>query len=415
MQTMTSTKSTNSPMQSIQNKLHKMRPRSTPLSSEVSEVSIAASSSYHPHPSQQKKKLLTRKKPANKSQGAHSIPPSVPKSEKSRRLIYNAIRNNDLFHGCTFDELQDFIDAFREVRHVRNSVIVREGDPADGFYALSAGTVSVYEAKEFKRTLYAGHAFGEIAMLYSHSNPKSHRSASPRTATVKAWEDCHLWFMDRMAYHAITTRHERRRLTMKLALLEKVLIHGKPLGTLLKPHELHSLALAARFREYSQGTVIVRQGEVGNAFYMIERGRVDVYVRETSEGLPVSTLGAGDVFGERALLTTTSAATHGSDGTNNVRTATCVASGRGGDVRCVVLTRDDFVKMLDDCEIVLWAKAKSKSKEIARESNSGSSSSKESGSSPPSGSRRRPGRARGAPARLGSSLTALPSSIANLL
>jgi hypothetical protein len=51
---------------------------------------------------------------------------------------------------------------------------------------------------------------------------------------------------------------------MKLMLLEKVKIHDKTLKELLKPHEIHSIAMAAKFEEYTSGQVIVRQGDVGD-------------------------------------------------------------------------------------------------------------------------------------------------------
>ena len=41
----------------------------------------------------------------------------------------------------------------------------------------------------------------------------------------------------------------------------------------------------------------------------------------------------------------------------DVQTATCVASVGSGDVKYVVLSREDFVRMLGDLEIVLWAAA----------------------------------------------------------
>ena len=87
-----------------------------------------------------------------------------------------------------------------------------EGAQGDGFYVLSNGSVSVYVATEFKGTLHPGMGFGEIALLYS----------CPRTATVRAREECDLWFIDRRAYRAIVANHKRKRLNMKLMLLEKV-------------------------------------------------------------------------------------------------------------------------------------------------------------------------------------------------
>ena len=139
-------------------------------------------------------------------------PPVIPKSDSSKRLIYNAIKNNVLFKGCGSEELKDLIDAFKPDTRKQNSVVIMEGDHGDGFYVLSTGSVSVYESTEFKGTLHPGMGFGEIALLYS----------CPRTATVRAREECDLWFMDRRAFRAIMARHKRKRLNMKLMLLEKV-------------------------------------------------------------------------------------------------------------------------------------------------------------------------------------------------
>ena len=282
--------------------------------------------------------------------------PVIPKDHASKALIYNAIKDNVLFSRRQRDssksgsndteELRDLIDAFVLKRCSKHDIVIQEGAQGDGFYVLSSGTVAVYESTAFKGNLYPGTGFGEIALLYS----------CPRTATVRAREDCDLWFMDRRAFRAIMSRHKRKRLNMKLMLLEKVKIHDKTLKEILKPHEIHSIAMAAKFEEYASGQVIVRQGDVGDAFYMIESGFVDVYIREKSEKSLVVTLKPGDFFGEKALLS------------SDVRTATCVAApssrqggeqqkaasaGSEGVVKCMLLMREDFVRMLGDLEYIL--------------------------------------------------------------
>ena len=70
---------------------------------------------------------------------------------------------------------------------------------------------------------------------------------------------------------------------------------------------------------------------------MIELGKVDVY--KSSHGdQPLVSLKKGNFFGEKALFS------------NDTRTATCVASDR---VKCLVLAREDFVRLFGDLQDLL--------------------------------------------------------------
>ncbi|EJK67614.1 hypothetical protein THAOC_11330 [Thalassiosira oceanica] len=254
------------------------------------------------------------------------VPPNVPKFDSARALIYKAIKPNVLFRTCDEDELSDFIDSFQPITHTKGIIVIREGDDADdGFYVLSKGSVSVCEQTEYKVTLSPGSGFGEIALLYS----------CPRTASIKAKEDCELWVMDRRAFRVILSRHKKKGLNMKLMQLEKVKIHDKLLSEILKPNEMQSVAMAAKFQLFNAQEIIVTQGEKGDAFYMILDGLVDVYIAQKNNGMPVVSLKEGAFFGEKALLS------------SDVQTATCVAQ---NNVKCLVLGREDFVRTLGDLE-----------------------------------------------------------------
>ncbi len=50
------------------------------------------------------------------------------------------------------------------------------------------------------------------------------------------------------------------------------------------------------------GTYLIRQGEVGDKFYLIKKGNVEVYVDDGTASHLTATLWAGEVFGEVALL-----------------------------------------------------------------------------------------------------------------
>lgn len=55
---------------------------------------------------------------------------------------------------------------------------------------------------------------------------------------------------------------------------------------------------------YQKGDLILKEGELGDAFYIIEYGRVLVYALdlETGEEVELARLDAGNYFGEQALL-----------------------------------------------------------------------------------------------------------------
>ena len=61
--------------------------------------------------------------------------------------------------------------------------------------------------------------------------------------------------------------------------------------------------IGALGRLYSDGELIVRQGEVGECMYIIQKGKVEVFVEKPEGTVVLATLKAGTVFGEMALFT----------------------------------------------------------------------------------------------------------------
>lgn len=77
------------------------------------------------------------------------------------------------------------------------------------------------------------------------------------------------------------------------------LLNGTPLFSRLGRRELEALLKTAKEREFEPGKTIVREGDIaGLGFYLILDGRVEV--RKGNKVL--SKLGAGEFFGEMALL-----------------------------------------------------------------------------------------------------------------
>jgi hypothetical protein len=110
---------------------------------------------------------------------------------------------------------------------------------------------------------------------------------------------------------------------------ELALLRGLPLLAPLPPPVIERLAHQAVWFHASPGQTVVAQGDPGDRFFAIADGDLDVSV----DGRVVSRLGAGDSFGEIALLRQVP------------RTAT-VRALRDADL--LALDRDDFIPAMTE-------------------------------------------------------------------
>jgi len=102
------------------------------------------------------------------------------------------------------------------------------------------------------------------------------------------------------------------------------LLRANPIFAPLSPPTIEHLAVKLEERRVAAGDVVVRQGDSGDLFYLVEKGRLRVEI----DGRPVGDLGPGEAFGEIALLR------------DIPRTATVVAV---EDTSLAGLERDEFI------------------------------------------------------------------------
>jgi CRP-like cAMP-binding protein len=82
-------------------------------------------------------------------------------------------------------------------------------------------------------------------------------------------------------------------------------LRSHPIFSSLNEEEIANLLRdeVSQERVYSQGTVILRGGEVGDSVFLISSGSVQVTLGGTSGPLsPLAILQAGEIFGEMAVL-----------------------------------------------------------------------------------------------------------------
>lgn len=84
-----------------------------------------------------------------------------------------------------------------------------------------------------------------------------------------------------------------------ILLVERVLfLHKVSLFSGLDPADLQQLARIATERTFAAGDVLARQGETGDALYLIVGGSV----RVEQDGRPIATRGTGEAVGEMSIV-----------------------------------------------------------------------------------------------------------------
>jgi HD-GYP domain-containing protein (c-di-GMP phosphodiesterase class II) len=104
-----------------------------------------------------------------------------------------------------------------------------------------------------------------------------------------------------------------------------------PLFYSLNPAVLASIASKVQVKTYEAGESIVREGEIGDSFYLIKEGRVHVLKSSGEDELVLSELGVSEGFGEMSLLI------------DQPRSATVRAI---GPTIALKLTKDDFSELM---------------------------------------------------------------------
>ncbi|TMW57754.1 hypothetical protein Poli38472_014357 [Pythium oligandrum] len=263
------------------------------------------------------------------------------------------LRKVPLLTPLTEEQLSLVANSAQPLLYRGGDVIVHKDEPGSVLYMIHSGTVVCTDIGNGGATLELsdGDFFGERALLASE----------PRAATVIAKTDVRLLAIDQRTFQLVlgplqTLLQETRvwRALESVSVLREV------------PYPLKKkLLAAARVVQYEENHVIFHQDDAGDAFYIIKDGEVRIVQLPTrnsettasvsplgeqearqadatsslssiqlslspdAKPLEVARLGAGDMFGEMALL---------QQGPTK-RSASVVAASR---VECIVLERAAF-------------------------------------------------------------------------
>ncbi|KAJ1920644.1 hypothetical protein H4219_001202 [Mycoemilia scoparia] len=246
----------------------------------------------------------------------------IPKTDGQRGRIDKSLSSNFLFRNLDEESYKDIVNAMEEKFVKGGEDVIVQGGFGDYFYIVEHGTFDIFVSKDDDppkkvATVQDGDSFGELALMYN----------APRAATVHARTDATLWALDRITFRRLLMERTAR----KCQLYEKFLSEVPILKSLMQ-YERQKIADALETVSYSDGEVVMKQGETGSYFYLIEDGMAKITkVGADGKEKTYPSLKKGAYFGELALIE------------DQPRQATVTASGQ---LKCARMSKDAFNRLL---------------------------------------------------------------------
>ena len=284
---------------------------------------------------QQKKKGM-RTSVSAEVYGIHNIkkpyvPRVIPKTEEQKERIKDKCMQSFIFNSLEDKELKTVIDSFEEKKYTAGQNVITQGEEGDVLYLVDSGELDcekVFKAGDpptYLKTYKPGESFGELALLYN----------APRAATIRAKTDSTCWALDRECFNNIVKDAAMKKREKYENTLKKVEILKS-----IDPYELGQICDALKTVNFVKGDFIIRQGDRGDIFYILDDGKAhaEKIFEDGKKPQKVKDYESGGFFGELALLK------------GEPRAASIVAD---SNCRCLSLDRMAFKRLLGPLEKIL--------------------------------------------------------------
>ena len=239
-----------------------------------------------------------------------------PKKESEVQYIKAILLNYFMFTMLSSADMHTIINSMEEQTFQPNETIVPFGTTSGTFYIVKSGATSNGHKK--------GECFHVNALLHIVFN----------TTEVKAVGQCVVWALRRETFTSIVGTSARMRRSVYEALLKKVEVFR-----LVNAEEMARVVDVVKVVSVCKGDVVVREGEMGDVFYVVYKGECDVVKELKGKSVVIKRFREGDYFGERALVM------------GDIRFVSVVAVSEV--VRLLVLDRNSFNRLLGPIEDIL--------------------------------------------------------------
>jgi len=246
-------------------------------------------------------------------------------SQRKHKIALDILKKVPLLQGLPEDDIYELADVVEVRTFKAGTVIFSKGSEGNIFYMIQNGKVTISDIGEGFQdaNLVPGDYFGEAALL----------TGEPRKGNAVMTEVGHLIMIDRVIF------------TQKLGSIQTLMARNLSLRALCNTKIFEGISdrekkvLTQSFKEesFTSGAVIIKEGDHGDKFYVIQSGKASI----TVGGKAVREIENGSFFGETALMNE-----------SDVRTATVIAS---APTKCFVISRQVFQRVLDSIKNKLEA------------------------------------------------------------
>lgn len=258
-------------------------------------------------------------------------PKVVLKTAEVKARLSERLQKSFMFASLEDQERFIVINAMEERKVPAGEIVIRQGDDGNELFFVDSGKLEcskVFSGESVAKVLKIyepGESFGELALLYN----------TPRAASIKALTDSVCWVLDRECFTnivkdaAIKKREQYDQFLSKVGILKT-----------MDPYERSQLSDCLRSISFEKNDFVIREGEWGDIFYIIEQGTAEA-TKVIKPGCPpekVKDYTVGDYFGELALIK------------GEPRAANIVATSA---LKCASLDRRSFKRLLGPIEEIM--------------------------------------------------------------
>jgi len=216
------------------------------------------------------------------------------KGKQTRKLITQGMKHDRVCALLDEPELEAILDTMEYYEFNRGDAIVEQGKVGTTFFVTQTGRLEVSVSGNVMNTLAQGTAFGGLALLYN----------CPRTATVKALDDCGVWGANGSTFHRILQENAQKHYAENRKFLDALRLFDG-----LTNKQKDRVGETFFTEVFEAGSRVLTEGDATTAIYFVKKGELSVCqggtVKASGEfvdGKELSRLGPGDCFGDRALL-----------------------------------------------------------------------------------------------------------------